>query len=515
LRIYDSVKYKELIEDCKLNEIYNEFNETVIKNINLEKLVEKKEENKIIDRSHHNIRYASLLLNLQMAIVSNENRQNKSGDVKRQIFAIFTKISETIIERCSTWQHYNKEIYKEKGIRKIPLLQFSDKGRDYILYYNIIKEFVKNIQEKLKKSLRMNIIPIFCPYECVILYYMMEIQEHGEYSKITITDIYNITDIYYKSYDNLSQSHDKCICNKCFHSDILKKSLTENDKQVTSLKKYIQIHYEKITKMNEIYLYLCNEYPNVNWLCNHVIKYNGKNGDYKIHKQFTMIGYEDNNAIIVYIKPNLNSLNYNDTIIESLYDTFLLTNVKKYKDEEETIESDNYIRFNGKNITTVVFCPEFDKPYYIRWKSCISGENLIETNKNIILRTLRNKLIEKFFIDSKTIYSFYKYWRYNRPDEITTPLDLMYYIQKKYNNIKEKNETDTKKFPNFISEFLNNIIFSIQNCKEKKSKIIKEYDDSEYFMGKMKDMINDSVNRFFGIKNEDNEYISDEDEDVL
>ncbi len=56
-------------------------------------------------------------------------------------------------------------------------------------------------------------------------------------------------------------------------------------------------------------------------------------------------------------------------------------------------------------------------------------------------------------------------------------------------------------------DFFNYIKFRIENCKDKKSKqnILKEYDDKTYFMSSIEDKIKYSINRYLGIKTEDDD----------
>ena len=64
-------------------------------------------------------------------------------------------------------------------------------------------------------------------------------------------------------------------------------------------------------------------------------------------KKLNLIGYDENIVIISYIKPQFNSLNYNEILVNSIFDTYLINNVKK-NDKEGNI-SENYKRFYGKN----------------------------------------------------------------------------------------------------------------------------------------------------------------------
>ena len=59
-----------------------------------------------------------------------------------------------------------------------------------------------------------------CPLESIVLYYMMQISQNGLQTNITINDLYNIIDIYSKTFSNEIEGHDNCICKKKFVSTI-------------------------------------------------------------------------------------------------------------------------------------------------------------------------------------------------------------------------------------------------------------------------------------------------------
>jgi uncharacterized protein with NRDE domain len=81
-----------------------------------------------------------------------------------------------------------------------------------------------------------------------------------------------------------------------------------NNEKIKIMEEYLFNHYEKITKLDNIYKNFFNKYSNINWLINHHIKLIGKNKDFIINKRFEIIGYDENNVYIVYIKPQINEL---------------------------------------------------------------------------------------------------------------------------------------------------------------------------------------------------------------
>ena len=92
---------------------------------------------------------------------------------------------------------------------------------------------MKNIQKKLEDIIK-GLINNLCPYESIILYYMIQTIDQGIYIDISITDIYNITDIYYNTFSKNFEGHDNCSCKKYF---LHKNSIQKN----SNIKKYEKI----------------------------------------------------------------------------------------------------------------------------------------------------------------------------------------------------------------------------------------------------------------------------------
>ena len=496
-QIYNLINYnKDLSEEWK--KYFESIKENIIDNVKLQNLDEEEESKKIIDMSHHNIRYSSALINLLIQIVTDENK-DKNKDIKKQIKAILHKIVDIGITITDTWRGYNillKDYF-------IPILKITDKGLEYVKYFDIILNIANNILTKIKKIINSQNNEILCPIECIILYYMIETSKNGKYTCLHILDIYNIIDIYSKAFENNLKNHDTCLCSKYFNETIIENKTNK----ILSMQQYISSHYENINKISDSYKEFCKKYTNVNWLYKHKVTFNGENYDYEIKKYFELIGYDENNVIICYIKPQLNDLNYNDTLLISIFDTFLLKNIKKNNNEPSDISNNNnFLRFYNKKITTVIFTTSSDKPYYIDWTN-EEYKDVIDKNSMQIKYIISNGLFEKYKNETKSINYFYKYWRENLPENISSSLGCIEYIIDKYNEIKQKNSIKHKEFPYFISDFFNNIKFSIENCenKKEKKKILQNYDDPTFFFKNLENKIKYSINRYLGMKNIDND----------
>ena len=216
IQIYNSIKFETIKDSCKTTSNYQLFQENIFDLINLPKLQDEDTEKKLIDTSHHNVRFASIRIYLFLQIIKNEKKVNNS-DIKKQIIAIFNGIIDQGITETPTWRGYNLLLQDNH----IPILKMSDKGRDYIKYFNTIISFTKNILDKIKLVISGKDISDFCPLECVILHYMIETVTSGRYTMFHISELYNIVDIYSKSFDKTKATdHVNCLCNKCFTSDI-------------------------------------------------------------------------------------------------------------------------------------------------------------------------------------------------------------------------------------------------------------------------------------------------------
>jgi hypothetical protein len=279
------------------------------------------------------------------------------------------------------------------------------------------------------------------------------------------------------------------------------------------MKDYLCTHFEKIRYIEKSSSSFHDLYPNINWLYNHVIKYNGHNKNFKIWRQYQLVGYDDNTVIIGYIKPQFNKLNFNEVLMTSIYDAYMISNVEKYSEKDgKEIISDNYTRFFGKKIVTCVFALDKQEPYYMSWYD--EGVNLIEANSEMLRQNIYTFLKDNYGTENNSIYYFYNYWRKNCPPDQSKPSDFTGFLHDKYNEIKEKNEFGKKIFPSYINEFLNCIKFKIDACgddRKAKKQVLSDYDNRDYFMAELDKNLDASVKRYLHIRDaEDDESDSDE-----
>ena len=432
--------------------------------------------NKIIDINHHYIRYASMRILLILKIFKLDSNKHQ---IKAQILGLKDK---NIIE-VNNWFDYSSYIIKrEKECKNnksymsydICILEIS-KSNEYQKYYNIILQFIYNIKKKIKY---FNECKYLCPYESIILNYILEFVRNGPYSNISIIELYNITNIYYKSYSKNIEGHKYCKCNELFNNN----DVNNND----MIHKYLFNHYEYINNISDIYDNFLKKYPNVNWLLSHYINYFGRNKEFIFKKRFDFIGYDNDNVYIIYIKPQINELNYNEILISSIIDTFIINSYNNNYDESDNDDNDdndkktndNNERFKNKKILTFIFSLNTNDYIILDW------DNLIKDN-NEGLKTLFIDNIINNYITNDDIFFYYKYHRnkYNNNDIIINTIT----------NDISNNKKDYPQFPTYLTDFFNDLHRRIKWNND----IIENYDDIEYFNNKLKEYLKYKLNNYF------------------
>lgn len=402
ININNYIKKNDVINNS-INKSYDKFFETIIKGTNLEPIIENNDEKRIIDMGNHIIRYSALFINILLEIV-NKEKTNKDSEIKKQIIAILNNVCQSDITPVNDMKGYYKLLSKDIE-KEIPIIKISNKGNDYINYFNAIFDICSHLKVKIKNLLKNHEQLILCPLECIILNYMIQIVDEKEKSNINIVDIYDIFDLYNNSFESDKiNGHDSCLCRKHFNK--VQKNDVKNQK-IDNIKLYLLKHFEKINDIKNIMSIFHEKYPQINWLMNHTVHYEGNN-NFIMGGKFNIIGYDENIVIISYIKPQFNSLNYNEILVNSIFDTYLINNVKKYKKENEINE--NYKRFYGKKVITCIFTLDRNEPYYIDWFDAIKNNN------EIIKDRIYCNIIEKYKLETSNLFYFYNYWRMFCPD---------------------------------------------------------------------------------------------------
>jgi len=497
LYIYHSIKYTDIISSG-LTTSFNELKEKFIDRANIKLLEEDKSEKRIIDMGNHTIRYSSLLISVLIYIINKEGAHTEV--IKQQIKAILHNVAQSTPTLTQLWNKYNILISE----KELAIMKISNKGRDYLRYHDIIYDNMQNIITKLKDGLKQNMIPALCPFECVILNHMIAIKNNGEYAAITITDLYNIVDVYSKSYDVGTSGHASCLCEKHFSE---KPENNGSNTSIENMSGYLHSHFEKVKYIQQVMGSFHEKYPKVNWLYEHVVKYSGQNQNYKVWRKFTLVGYDNDTVVVAYIKPQFNTLNFNEVLINSMYDAYILNNTAQYEEQEDGTKkiADNYTRFHGKKFVSCVFTLDRKEPYYITWFD--GATNLIEANADVLKQLVYKHIDAYYSSENSSIQYFYKYWCINRPTEDSTPKKFIDFLLDEYNKIKDKNNEPKKHLPCYIDDFFRGIKVRLEMSSDKneRKEILARYDDPAFFIKNLNDVMSQSVKRFLNIQNEDDE----------
>lgn len=421
-----------------------------------------KNNNQIIELNHHNIRYSALELNFFLYIIYKHKDNNKH--IYNEYYKLFKEILEISIIETKTYKEYIKLLY-DKYKKVIPLYKKYNNIYDYnFKCYNIIIKNIKNIKNKIKLIINNNEQIILCPYESVILYYMIESYKQNKYTSIDINDLYDITNIYSDNLNKSNDIHNKCMCIELFNNnnDIIK-DFDDN-------KNNIQNHYECIININKLYDMLSKKYEKIEWNYYKYISFNGKNKNFNIYNNFKTIGINKNNIFIIYIKPQFNDLNNGKILCDCLKDAYLINKSK---------DIDSY----NKNIISIIISPDLVQPYII-----YNNYKIKVYNKDI-LNIIKYNLISNYNFYHKYIYNFYKYIR--NKFKCVDSVDFGIKIINELNKLK-----NYKKLPSYITDFFNNIIK--KNIREKDN-ILKTYDNHDYFMKILNNYLEKSVNEYLNI----------------
>ena len=416
---------------------------------------------------------------------------------KHQIKAQILGIKDKQIIPVDNWNDYSNYFIKiDKDCKKnnkfksydICLLELA-KTTEYQKYYNIIYIFISNIKNKIKTFNKCNYL---CPYECMILNYILEFIKNGPYSAISIIELYNITNIYYKAYIPNISGHSNCKCNELFNGNC---NDNDNDNgNDNDLQKYLLNHYEYINNIGIIYDIFLNDYPNVNWLLTHNIKYSGSNNDFLMNKKYDFIGYDDNNIYIIYLKPQINELNYNEILLSSIIDTFIIDsynnddNNNDYNEDDDNNDDNddkkinkNKERFKNKKIFTIIFSLNTNVYITLDW------ENLIKDNNDELKKLFIEDIMNTYINDE--IYYYYKYFRNKYEDNKIIPEII--------NDINNNKNNET--FPDFISIFFYDMKNSIIRYNKD---TFDNYDDINYFNERLKEVLKEKLYYYFNIEEE-------------
>lgn len=461
LKISAKIQLSDLLRNSgSCDEMFNSCHERIIKLSSYNNVygppsqdddgVPKYENKELIDYKHHCIRYAVLKM-LLVTKIMNDN-VNNSDRSYQQLYQILKHTYDPKI--FNNTKDYHNFLFKPKDERRgcMPILKCG--GSDE--HFDTILGCVNKIRGKLNAYMKNKEKLVFdTPIESICLHYMMETCDKGKYSALPVSDMYDIVDVYKK---------------------------TESDTE--KFKTNISDHHDKIKKVDRIYK-KCNEkYANLLWLVDHTVQLNGKNDSLRIYKKFPLIGYNNKNVLVCYIKPQFTQINYNEIMMDSIFDTYLMLNLKK---DEYTDKTTNYSKFAGKKLLTCVFTLDFDEPYYFDWRK----DNKYITDEKFIRDAIKKSVYDIFKSSHSSMYLFYTYWASKCKSR--DPIKIVAYVR----NMYDKNQN--KYPPNFIFPgYINDFFGQMEDKLDDDNESLQKYSNRDYFEKELNKKAMRFIDRFFG-----------------
>jgi len=495
LNLSKHISYKNII-DLNLN---NDFR--FEKNIEepLMEIIEKLDK-KIIDMSHHKIRYSTMISYISIKIIHSIDNYEK-----QQLIQILKKIYKSDITLVDNWKNYLKTNH-------LPIfeLKYKNINSENKIYNDILYKFIKSVKNKCNDIINKK-LETLCSFEMIILHYLLEIVDNDsrKYSTISPIDIFNIINAYYKSFSYQFEGHDNCLCKKLFNNN---EEHPENEMQ-----RYISTHYDSLKLLDKQFTNFIKDKHELKWLYKHHITLGSNNNDYRVYNDFVFICYNNQNVYILSLKPQLSDINYINNMIEMYYNQYLIENINTYPDSEldeynlnrknnRSIETynpniENYIKFGNKNIIPILI--SLNNQAYIS-----PNFGTIDLKKNIIT-SLYNYMIT----DNNLVYYLFRY--YYDQVKLEKP---KYKICNIINNIKMYINDDKTKgnYPNHLIDFLNKIRYNLENidkCSDRK-KYLNLYLNMDKFIEEYSLFIKKAIHNYLNIVDEsDDESDTESDDD--
>lgn len=478
----NKIKYSDIITTYTNEENFTKIYNLIIQHCDKDGFTNK--ENIIIDMQHHNIRAICMSLMLWLKIYKNCN-QNKN-----QLYHIFNDIKKAVVNTHYDYKTYFEDLNHNKRLSDaklddrcnerlqktpyyIPILFYNDDksvNSKYKKYGKIISDHINYIKTKINNILKGNYVYL-CSYEYIILYYMWHMCKYGNMvCDLNITELYHITHTYYTSFKK-NDDHKHCNCHKYFKNNINSTFLGD--------------HYYRLDILGTIYDNFLNKHKKVNFLPNKYVKYDGANKDFTITNSYVIM-YDDTHVYNIKIHPTCNAINYNTYLIESIYDTYLIKNIKISSEITEDF------RFENKMVKTILFTCDSENYKEFNWIS--DSVDYIDKYSQLFLNDIHCYMKQRY-LSQLNNYQNYLQNRYE------------YYVKdnKPYDAVKKFEDTGEICF---IKAFATEVVGDIRkvrrkhkNNEQKIKDIINNYIyDNQEFNTIMGDIIEEKIMDYLGIK---------------
>lgn len=437
----------------------------------------------IIDWGHHTIRYSVMIYQFMLNVINHEiyEKEKKPDQFLTRLKIVtgkkinlykYTDYNKKIREIDKYNKDYGNE--KRKVVDEIPLLLFeANENSKYYKYTRVIEGIIIQIQGKMVHYMKKNKLPPLCPMECVVLLFMLDTIQHGSYSDITIMDVYSIMYCYDSCSNMIDEKHthtNECLCHQYFNDE------QTDGSSYSEIRHSIKNHYENIENINLIYInyknYITTQFGAEDFKYNiqHPVVFKNDN-EFKITSEIVIIAHSNTRVVYFIIKPQYNTLNFNDVICEIILNHYLILNC-----EEDT---NNFDRYNGKEIHACILT--FDDVEPIFYKIDIDNDN--ETMKKCIQQYIRTTYRNY----NALLYSFYEFCCKDKDKPKAN---------KKCLNDKIKSYC----MPNYVINFFRKLDTELNDCDDEgeMKQIFDEYNASEDFYNKMNKRLDKSIKEMFG-----------------
>lgn len=437
-------KYNTISDVCQYT-IENRFDEVdtfLIAPYEYENLIPREcDKTSIIDWGHHVIRYAVCTTSMMLNIISKNNHMVCDS---KQIFTVLTSIANTQVNFCN-YQEYYKTLHvmkhNNKGDRKahesIPFLRFDATNESkYSIYCEVLNRFVDRIKKKLRICLPKQKIPTLCPFEMTILHYMWDVYRNTIYADTDIMSLYEVLHTYAQCADSLNERHDEfmCMCNKEFYNGTTALSQGDQSIAITEIRKSLKCHYDIMRQVDvtlNTFFHIMSEQFNDNgkftFNTSHSVGLHGQTDEFVLwNPSIPFIAHSDKHVIYFIIKPSFNKLNFNEVIIDSLFNKFLISECNE--------DSNNANRYHNKTVLVCIFT--FSSP------SPIVFEPVIPDN-TLMLSCLEGFLKEKYQHVNMKVMDMYKYCVLTKPQRKNS-------IQYMLEQLEQYNKNS---FPKYIIDY--------------------------------------------------------------
>ena len=475
LNIYANMRTPNLLK-YNVEDTFQKCNDLIITQAKLPTLDKKHEEKQLIDMKHHNTRYSVFYMQLVLQIITYYNRTYWNTRMKQPIYQILKQISKeweivNFDTLSSYWEILNVDKKKFKDTKILPLREYRGNNQEYRTYYKKLINYIDASLSNIQKILDGDNNVEWEYMQSIVLYHLFDVHEKQQYTQLPITDVYDI---------------------------IYEDEISTKDKKA----EYLKSHYKKIELIESMFEKFSVKFNNLTFLVSHPVEFNGRTEDFAVYSKLDLLAYNDKHVIICYVKPQFNMLNYNETLLKSVFDTFIIKNCRKYaKDSKEVTY--NYNNFNGKQIHSCVFT--FDNnntPYLMEWINSATGNDLVESNNDLLLGMIKNNILTHYEMQHDYVYVFFRYWYHNFKDAYENPKNT---IEKIIDKLNEKKGGCPKYIrPKYINDFFEHVKRDLKKGRD--TGILDEYyDKREHFMKDIKVELDEAVSKFLGVPEDDDD----------